>query len=469
LLIASLSSKQAFSTWIFGIANRNFGFLTYFFLVCVMLIAIIISKKNAILNLLKVLILTGVISCLYGLIQYYGLDPFLWINRNSPVFGVFGNPNFQSSFMGITGTASVAFLLSTKINFKLKIVLFSYLPLALFVISKSKSQQGFLVFFAGISTVFFIWMKSNRIFKRLSSFYIISLIAGWAAVLLDIFQKAPWPSILFKESVSYRGDFWRAGLKMSIENPVFGVGPGGFVDNFRIYRDSVSAGRSGSSNVDSAHNVLLDISSIGGIPLLLIFIVLNVFVLLAALKLIRRSITFDYAFAGIFGTWIAYTAQSLISINQLGISIWGWVLSGAIVGYEINTRPSQGFGLPSNDAFEVLSISGGIALSLIISLPLVLSDARFRESVRSGDVNKIVKVVETWPKNTQNMNFVSSLLRQGGFLEQSLYITRKAVDFNPNSFESWQQLYFSPNATDFEINSAIKKMRELDPLNTSIK
>jgi tetratricopeptide (TPR) repeat protein len=39
--------------------------------------------------------------------------------------------------------------------------------------------------------------------------------------------------------------------------------------------------------------------------------------------------------AVIFAAWIAYQAQSIISIDNIGIAIWGYVLGGAVVGLSI--------------------------------------------------------------------------------------------------------------------------------------
>lgn len=35
---------------------------------------------------------------------------------------------------------------------------------------------------------------------------------------------------------------------------------------------------------------------------------------------------------GIFVGWLSFQAQSFISIDNIGISIWGWILGGAIIG-----------------------------------------------------------------------------------------------------------------------------------------
>jgi hypothetical protein len=50
-----------------------------------------------------------------------------------------------------------------------------------------------------------------------------------------------------------------------------------------------------------------------------------------------------------------------------------------------------------------------------------------------------------------------------------LIIARQAFELNPRSFEAWQQLSISPNATESERVAAFAKMKELDPLNPTLK
>ena len=102
-------------------------------------------------------------------------------------------------------------------------------------------------------------------------------------------------------------------------------------------------------------------------------------------------------------------------------------------------------------------------------MPFFIADAQFRSTVRSGDVNKIMAAVQRWPQSFENMNFVTSLFRQGGFPDQSLIIARQAVKINPRSFEAWQQLSISLNASESERIGALAKMKELDPFNPTLK
>ena len=468
-LISAVFSNLGLIDAFFGVFGRNNALLTYLMFIAFITATIFISNLKFIKSLLLVMVFIGVLSAVYGFMQSIGIDPFGWISENIIVFGFFGNPNFQASFMGITATVAFAYLLNKDYKLSLKLGYLAFICLALYIVYKSKSQQGYLVFIAGVSVVIYLWLRTNPILKNFRVLYLFALGVGAIAVVLDIFQKSPWSSFLYKESVSYRGDFWRAGWNMTINHPVFGVGLDGYRDNFRLYRDQASADRNPNSFVDSAHNVFLDVSSGGGFPLLLIYVALLLMVLISARKVIKRSTIFDYNFAALFAAWVAYTAQSVISIQQIGVAIWGWVLAGAIIGYEINSRKDQPIKLPNRDASEILAVSAGLIIGLIISLPPFIADTQFRSTVLKGDITKIESALQRWPQNVSNMNFASDLFRKGGFPDQALNMARKAVALNPRNFEAWQQIFLSENAPESERNAALMKMREMDPFNSTLK
>jgi O-antigen ligase len=98
---------------------------------------------------------------------------------------------------------------------------------------------------------------------------------GAISVVSDMLQKSPWAPFIYKSSITYRGDFWRAGWNMTLDNPLLGVGFDGFRDNYRLHQDLDTALRPiPDAVVDSAHNVFLDISTAGGFPLLFVYIIL---------------------------------------------------------------------------------------------------------------------------------------------------------------------------------------------------
>jgi O-antigen ligase len=469
ITVTTIFSDLSLTDVFYGAFGRNNGILTYCMLVIFMSATIFVSNDSFIKSLLLILITVGFFSAIYGTIQFLGKDPFGWISDNVIVFGFFGNPNFQASFMGISATVAFSYVMHQKNQLWLKLSFVAFIMLALFIVYQSKSQQGYLVFLVGISVVTYLWLTHHLIFKKLRIFYIFGLGLGVVFVILDVFQRSPWDPFLYKESVSYRGDFWKAGWNMTLGNPFFGVGLDGYRDNYRLYRDQIAANRNPGSFVDSAHNLLLDLSSGGGFPLVIIYLALVMITLSSARKIIKRSNAFDYNFAALLGAWVAYTSQSLISIQQIGLAVWGWVLAGAIIGYEINGRQSEQVKLPNRDALNVLAVGGGLVIGLIISLPPFITDAQFRSSVLSGEVTKIESALQRWPQNVSHVNFASDLFRKGGFPEQALNMARKAVALNPRNFEAWQQIFLSQNAPDAERKAALLKMRELDPFNQTLK
>jgi hypothetical protein len=342
-----------------------------------------------------------------------------------------------------------------------------FIPLALLNIYQSKSQQGFLVMLVGISIILFLWLRDGN-YKRITFIYIVIWLIGAIAVILDILQKTPWKSILYEESVSYRGDFWRAGWQMTLDNPIFGVGLDGYRDNFRFYRDQVAADRNPNAMVDSAHNVFIDISSGGGFPLLIIYITILLLALISAVKVIKRSNTFDPIFAGIFGSWIAYLAQSLISINQIALAVWGWALTGAIIGYEIITRDEKQESALKDKTIGWLGVPSGIVIGVAIAFPIFVSDSQFRSTVKSGDVIQIQQSVEKWPQSVIRMTLAAKILREGGFVDQALEISTKATNLFPSNFEAWQELYANPKASEKVKLEALRTMKKLDPLNPNL-
>ena len=467
LLISTISliaSKLNFGDLIFGVTGRQTGYLTYVFLVLLMLITSLASNNSLVSGLLRVLIISGLISALYGLLQSLNLDAFEWVNPYSPVFGFFGNPNFLSSFLGISATGALAFSLNKGVKSSQRTIWTSYIPFALYIIFKTKSQQGFLVLFIGISIVLLLWVKNHSKYSKFVLQYTLLISILFVLTVLDILQKGPWNSILYKESVSFRGDFWRTGWNITRDNPIFGVGLDGYRDSFRSYRDQVAFDRAPDSTVSSAHNVFLDLSSGGGFLLALIYLAIVSLVIISAIKVVRRESAFNPNFAGLLGAWVAYLAQSIISINQIGLAIWGWVLSGLIIGYEINTRNESDRPVDIKLSKFRLAVIFGLISGLVIALPLVQADAKFRSTVKSGDVLKIEQNLSQWPQSVIRMNIAAQIFIDGGLADRALTISKKAVELNPYNFEAWEKIYLNPTAKEQDKSKALTEMKLIDPL-----
>ena len=465
--LAAIASNGTTFEKFFGVSARLTGFITYLGFVVLMLSALATGGQQLNRKLLFILVITGAASMFFALVQAAGADPFDWISEYTPIFSVFGNPNFLSSFMAFTTIAAISFWWHKSI--KVTLISTIYALTSIFVIYKSESQQGFLVLLVGISTLLYLWIRQNSKLKKLKYAYQLLWLTGGIAVLLDILQKSPWTPILYKQSVSFRGDFWRSGWQMSLDNPILGVGLDGYRDNFRFYRDQVAVTRDPiDASVDSAHNVFIDVLTGGGFPLLALYLVWIFLVFRSAYKVFKREQQFNPFFAGIFTIWICYLAQSFISINTISLAIWGWALGGAIIGYEVNALKAAEANSPKNRKYALMVMIPFI-FGLALTLPVYLTDTEFRSAHRSGDVERILASHEKWPQDVRRMNATAEILRVNGFPEQALYVSRKATRLAPDNYEAWKQMWLNPNISESERNKVRVKIYSLDPLNNVIK
>jgi len=483
-VLVGLFVLQLFLVWMFAPANkiqqffgaggRQTGLLTYLALAIILLGALRASSDNLLKLVAHALAISGALSIAYGFVQVAGSDPIGWTNPYSPVFGFFGNPNFQAAFMGFSAASLVVLMFSSTIKPLWRGLSGIYVLCALVIINASKSQQGFLVFGAGITIAILILFYKQEKFRKFRYLVLSVSLFGFIAVLLDILQKSPWTSFLYKPSVSFRGDYWRAGWKMSVDHPIFGVGLDSYRDWFYRSRDLVTASRPEAGKyTDSAHNVLLDFSANGGFPLLIIYIALLVVTAVSAIKVLKRMKGFDPYFVAILTLWVGYLAQSLISINQIALALWGWLSAGLIIGYEINTRVMDSAKKivtsknrsTQHSASVSLKIAGGLVIGLALGLPAFLADANFRSSIDSRNIERITATVNKWPQDVIRINYVARLFEQNKLPDKALEAARVAVKFSPEVFQSWKIIYDLPNTPPDEKAKALEMMRKLNPLN----
>jgi O-antigen ligase len=457
-----------------GAHGRNTGLLSYAVLACFIPVVVSVSNRGFMSKILKVLVFTGFFNASYGLIQWTGLDPVDWNNPYNSIIGTLGNPNFTSAHLGIAALASLALLLD-EMAIGWRFVLILNVLLSFFVIYQSDSSQGLLVF--GLGTGLLVYLKFLRGKLVLGGIYL----AGFASVMvvgvLGILNKGPLASYLYQESVTYRGDYWRAGWKMTLDNPLFGVGLDSYGDWYRFYRNEAAALRRGPDvTSNSAHNVFLDISSNGGFLLLLAYLAIVGLIVRSGFRIVRRAKAFDAIGAGLVVSWLAYLVQSVISINQLGLAIWGWVLGGAIIGYDIyrdrsdtpkakrvpGKRPEQ---VPAN---VVITGSLGLIVGVLVSIWPVAQDVSFRSALQSGDAVKIVEAANGFPGNTYYFNYAGDVLLQNKLDDQALELARKSIEMNPRDFNGWKLLISNPKLDEVEREKAIAEMKKLDPFNNTL-
>jgi O-antigen ligase len=478
-VLVVLVSGGELNQQLFGSQGRNTGLITYLAFSLVFLGSVIASNAELLKRLVLVVSIVGVTSLGYGVIQAVGADPINWVNPYSPVFGFLGNPNFQSSLLGVLGAIVFAQLFAKGLKLQFKVLIGAYLLVTLYVIKETASQQGFLVLALGIGVVVGLYVVQLN--RGLGIGYVILSIFGFLVVLFGTLNKGPLASILYKDSVTYRGDYWQAGWKMTVDHPIFGVGMDSYGDWYRRSRTLAATLRRGPDTTsNAAHNVFLDISSYGGFPLLIIYVALMALVFVSAFKVLKRNKGFNPAFAGLVGGWIAFQAQSIISINQIGLAMWGWVLSGLIIGYEINTRnvviaetvvkKGRVAGKPvQTSAGSVVSLFVAFVLGVLVGMPPYVASAKYKSALETSNPTVIQEAAYIWPIDPSRMIQVAMTLNQNKLEAQGLEVALDATKKFPNNYSVWATLDAMKSATAEQKAQAQKEMKRLDPLNPNLK
>ena len=350
--------------------------------------------------------------------------------------------------------------------------------MTLYVIKETDSQQGFLVLIIGSGIALGVYVNQRS--KALGYSYLGLALIGFIAVLVGTLNKGPLAALLYKDSVTYRGDYWRAGWKMTLENPIFGVGLDSYGDWYRRSRTIEATLRRGPDvTSNAAHNVFLDISAYGGFPLALIYIALMILVIVSAVKVIKRLQGFNAGFVGLVAGWVAFQAQSIISINQIGLALWGWVLSGLIIGYEFNTRGAEvvvekktgknASKVVQSSAGSVMSMFVGLIIGVLVGMSPYLASAKYKGALETSNPTIIQEAAYIWPLDPTRMIQVATTLNDNKLETQALEVALDATKSFEDNFSVWATLYAMKGATEAQKAEALVQMKRLDPLNPTLK
>ena len=481
MIFSVFSSKSPLSQNMYGSYGRNNGFLTYLFLAFILLSALSLRDRKSFELIVKTLLFAGVVNIFYCLWVIIFGDFIGWSNPYGNILGTLGNPNFIGSFLGIFFTAYLSFAINKTSSRYVKYSLFVVLPLTAYEIYKSHAIQGRVVGLLGIGILGFLLIRSRYSNLITMAYLVLGFFVG-AFSLLGALQIGPLTKYIYKTSVSLRGQYWLAGWNTGERHPLNGVGMDAFGDWYRRSRDIHALELPGVNTVvNAAHNVPMDMFAFGGWPLFSAYLLILGLAAVAAVKVIIRKKDYDPIFAVILTAWSGYQLQSIISINQIGLAIWGWLLSGALIAYQkydsgqilnnskIQTRTVS----KSKEQSPLFSLAGvlGAIIGLVISLPPMASDAKWRGAQVARSATGIEASMEPNFFNPQNsQKYLSNIqgLEQSNLFELSHKYALEAVAWNPDAFELWKVLYLLKNSTPEEKSTALKNMKRLDPLNPDV-
>lgn len=463
-----------------GVFGRNTGILSYFSLCIILLVTALLNSRVAFLRISWSLIATVTVMSGYCLIQIAKLDPISW-SAFFP-FGTLGNVNFLSGFMGLGLVTVFIFATSKQFEKRERLFLSGLFIIGLFVLLKSDSTQGMVALVVGIAT--FSLVKSWFYHKSIFLLTALCYTSGFVSLVLGLLDKGPLRGLIYQFTVLYRADYMHAGISMLLNKPFTGVGIDSYDDWYRAERGTISAVRNSlSRTANSAHNISLDIASGGGFPLLLAYISLLAAIGWAILVGLRKGRAKDPVFMAIAMSWVAYQVQASVSINQIGVGVWGWILGGALLGYsklgriseenpktETQTKMERPVirsrnGTPNTPpAISVVWSSLFLGLGFVLSFLPLKTDADFAKASKAGSASLLLEVTNRTSANAFMLQKTAVDTFQSNLPDIAKTINERLKSRFPRNIGGWFITHENSIYTQSEKMEAIKVIAELDPI-----
>jgi hypothetical protein len=472
---------------LYGVYGRNTAFVTYILLILVLLAAAVLRARASFTLLIWGLLGAGFVNVTYCLWVINFGDFIPWSNPYGNILGTFGNPNFIGAFLGLFAACLVAYSVQKGVDLKVRLASVVVFLVTAYEIINSNAIQGRVVVAAGLGIVGFYLMRSKFENVLAQIGYVAVISVGGVFALLGALQIGPLTKYIYKGSVSLRGEYWQAGWNMGTSHPFTGVGFDTYGDWYRRARDTQALVMPGPNTVtNAAHNVPFDVFAFGGWPLFLSYIALLILTVIAIIKVTIRARTYDGVFVTLTTAWLCYQLQSIISINQIGLAVWGWLFGGALIAYEVATRPAEtskedatpGKGRrvavkrQSEAIFSSTMIAGvGAVVGLLIAVPPYSADAKWRSALSSQDASKIEEALVPGylnPASSYKYANAVQLLENSKLYDLAYKYAQISVQFNPDNFDSWKMFYFISKSSAAEKAIALENMKRLDPNNPNV-
>ena len=331
----------------------------------------------------------------------------------------------------------------------------------------SQSLQGPLVLALGV-----VASGAFLLISRVRRQAVATLVAAVAAALVAaigvyayINRLGPLGAIRDIDTVRFRERYWEAAWNIMLAKPLWGTGPDGYARYLSEYRsESYILSPGSTARVTAAHDVPLQVGSTLGIVALIAWVVLmisaTVVMLLSAASSRNRLLG-----AALFGGWIAYVSQSLISIDYPSLKSLGWLMLGLGLGFALaNQHPpgtshkgafvaSGALGLVCASMFATsLAVDDGVTLSRsgeheFSSLgPCSARTTNVEDLLRRGNIVGAVQAGERAyaldPRCPGLGNLVAVSLLNDDQLPKARAVAEETVVLDPLAPDAWLNLAF---------------------------
>lgn len=360
-----------------------------------------------------------------------------------------GNPNFAGAYLGALTPLSLWIATSASRRSQRVLGLLGVIILIAGTVA-TRTLQGPLSAVIGMALFGVAWLAGQPRQRQ--------RIAGATTALLVVLAVIAIPALDLVSRLSASGNllfrrfYWSAAYRMFLSDPLTGVGMDHYSAYYRAFkpadtREVVELAQSS----DAAHNVVLSMLSSGGLLLGLAYVAVVVSTGWLLWRSWRHAQDGPYRLlvAAIGGTWLAYQAQSMFSIDVPPLAVLHWGTIGMIL---VVADPQGGTATPpwgrgkggANTAPRVQVVSS-MAVA-VLAVPLVwvaliplradLAAGTATDAKGPAAVDAAVRATEMWPLEGRYWFLRGRALVAEGRLERALEAFEEGGRRRPRDVEN---------------------------------
>jgi putative inorganic carbon (HCO3(-)) transporter len=345
LIVLSVFSAENKLLAIYGVPGRYEGLITIILYFMLFIIARLYNEFND--RLFIIILTTGIIVSIYGIMQTFGIDPFprdiMRITWGARAFSTMGNPNFLGSYIVLIIPASI-YLYIIKRNY---IGLVGYIILFYCLLSTNTrgAWLGTIVSIMCFMTMHYINYKYNKAeFKRYIILFVITIIIlllynyNSDGALLNRFLTITADAKEFLTdgdksdyTGAHRGFIWKHVMELIKMKPLTGHGLENLGEVFvKYYSEDMIELWGRVRYPDKAHNEYLHIAVSSGIPSLLIYLSFILLIIRNGLIKLKSNNLMLLLLSSVIG----YMAAAFFNISVVSVVYIYWIFLGLIASYK---------------------------------------------------------------------------------------------------------------------------------------
>jgi tetratricopeptide (TPR) repeat protein len=499
---------------IFGFYKRYNGLLTHLSYIIIALSLVTFGDKEFLKKIIKIVIVVGTVSAIYGIIQYSGTDYFFPERPGGGrVISFMGNPIFSSCYLIMTFFLTLGFYLYSKgLWVWMYGFAFSVTYISFFMMQTRGTFLGFALSYL-IFLILFLFEKRKKI--RIKRFWISlviivlitissnlsdsSTLSRFAEEFLlpkskvkteEIETNLSEKKIEIKGSAQVRLCIWKDIARNLLKKPLLGTGPDTMAITYSKYRSLETVRTVGAYlTAESSHNEFLDIVAQKGILGALTYLWILIAFLYLSIKSIFSEKGEGWWITGIMLSWLSYIFQAQTAFGVHSTESLFWIMTGGIgILYKKQMKGERPKRITSNQKILLAGILVITLVFLILIITPYRADIAYRKAFDVKDklpftevISAYEEVIKIWPYDVQYLQELNSLYLAASqqevdtkkWLLKARDIAQKLLVTNPNSDIAYTVIATSYYLEDREKNmdkviENFKKASEKNPYSVDV-